>query len=65
MYWAIKFIQSLVKALNSEGTPGQIAAGIALGACFGLTPLIFRWLGLLATCKDRSLDQALSAQLQR
>ena len=40
MYWAIKFIQSLVKALNSEGTPGQIAAGIALGACFGLTPLI-------------------------
>lgn len=40
MYWVIKFIQSLVKALNSEGTPGQIAAGIAIGACLGLTPLI-------------------------
>jgi uncharacterized protein (TIGR03546 family) len=36
----IKFIQSLVKALNSEGTPGQVAAGIALGAVFGLTPLV-------------------------
>jgi len=40
MYWAIKFIQSLVKALNSEGTPGQVSAGIAIGACLGLTPLI-------------------------
>jgi uncharacterized protein (TIGR03546 family) len=36
----IKFIQSLVKALNSEGTPGQVAAGIALGAVLGLTPLM-------------------------
>ena len=36
----IKFLQSLVKALNSEGTPGQVAAGIALGAVFGLTPLV-------------------------
>jgi uncharacterized protein (TIGR03546 family) len=40
VYWIIKFIQSLVKALNSEGTPGQVAAGIALGACLGLTPLV-------------------------
>jgi uncharacterized protein (TIGR03546 family) len=40
MYWLIKFIQSLVKALNSEGTPGQVAAGIALGSCLGLTPLV-------------------------
>jgi uncharacterized protein (TIGR03546 family) len=40
VYTIIKFIQSLVKALNSEGTPGQIAAGIAMGACLGLTPLI-------------------------
>jgi uncharacterized protein (TIGR03546 family) len=40
MYWAIKLVQSLVKALNSEGTPGQVAAGIALGACLGLTPLL-------------------------
>ena len=40
MYAIIKLIQSLVKALNSDGTPGQVAAGIALGACLGLTPLI-------------------------
>lgn len=40
MLTLIKLIQSLVKALNSEGTPGQVAAGIALGAIFGLTPLI-------------------------
>ena len=36
----LKFLQSLVKALNSEGTPGQVAAGMALGLCFGLTPLM-------------------------
>jgi len=35
-----KLIQSLVKALHSEGTPGQLAAGIALGAILGLTPLV-------------------------
>ena len=29
-----------MKALNSEGTPGQVAAGLAVGACLGLTPLI-------------------------
>ncbi len=40
MYWIVKFIQSLVKALNSEGTPGQVAAGMAIGACLGLTPLL-------------------------
>lgn len=40
MYWLVKLVQSLVKALNSEGTPGQVAAGIAAGACLGLTPLI-------------------------
>jgi len=40
MYWVIKFIQSLVRALNSEGTPAQVAAGMAFGACLGLTPLI-------------------------
>lgn len=40
MYWIIKLIQNLVKALNSEGTPGQVAAGIAIGACLGLTPLL-------------------------
>lgn len=40
MYWIIKLIQSLVKALNSEGTPGQVAAGMAIGSCLGLTPLL-------------------------
>ena len=36
----LKFVQSLVKTLHSDGTPGQIAAGIALGAALGLTPLV-------------------------
>lgn len=36
----LKLIQSLVKALHSEGTPGQVAAGFALGAALGLTPLL-------------------------
>jgi len=36
----LKLLQSLVKTLNSDGTPGQVAAGIALGAAFGLTPLV-------------------------
>lgn len=36
----MKLLQSLVKALHSEGTPGQVAAGMALGAILGLTPLL-------------------------
>lgn len=36
----LKLLQSLISTLNSEGTPGQIAAGLALGAAFGLTPLV-------------------------
>lgn len=40
MLTLVKLIQSLVKALHSEGTPGQLAAGIALGAILGLTPLV-------------------------
>ncbi|HEY6808837.1 MAG TPA: TIGR03546 family protein [Gemmatimonadales bacterium] len=36
----MKFIQSLFNTLHSEGTPGQVAAGLALGAFFGLTPLL-------------------------
>lgn len=36
----LKFLQAIVKALNSEGTPGQVAAGIAFGAALGLTPLM-------------------------
>ena len=36
----LKFIQQLIGTLNSDGTPRQVAAGIALGAVFGLTPLM-------------------------
>lgn len=36
----VKLIQSLVKALHSDGTPGQVAIGLALGAIIGLTPLM-------------------------
>jgi uncharacterized protein (TIGR03546 family) len=36
----LKLLQSLFKTLHSEGTPGQIAGGIALGAALGLTPLM-------------------------
>jgi uncharacterized protein (TIGR03546 family) len=36
----IKLIQSLIKTLHSDGTPGQVAAGIALGSALGLTPLV-------------------------
>ena len=39
MFALIKLIQSLFGALHSEGTPGQLAAGIVLGAFLGLTPL--------------------------
>jgi uncharacterized protein (TIGR03546 family) len=36
----LKLIQSIIKTLHSEGTPGQVAAGMALGAALGLTPLM-------------------------
>ena len=36
----LKFLQSLIKTLHSEGTPTQIAGGIAIGAALGLTPLV-------------------------
>lgn len=36
----LKLLQSLIKTLHSDGSPGQVAAGIALGACLGLTPLL-------------------------
>jgi uncharacterized protein (TIGR03546 family) len=36
----LKLLQSLVRTLHSEGTPTQIASGVALGAALGLTPLI-------------------------
>ena len=40
MFSLIKLIQSLFGALHSEGTPGQLAAGIVLGSFLGLTPLV-------------------------
>ena len=39
MLTLLKLVQSLVRALHCEGTPQQVAAGIALGAALGLTPL--------------------------
>jgi len=38
--FVLKLLQSMFKALHSEGTPGQVAAGLALGAILGLTPLM-------------------------
>lgn len=35
----LKLLQQLIKTLNSDGTPGQVAAGMALGAALGLTPI--------------------------
>jgi uncharacterized protein (TIGR03546 family) len=39
MFAILKLFQSLLGALHSEGTPGQLALGIALGSIMGLTPL--------------------------
>ena len=36
----LKLIQSLIATLHSDGTPNQIALGVALGAALGLTPLM-------------------------
>ena len=40
MLGLIKLIQSIIKTLHSAGTPGQVAAGMALGSALGLTPLL-------------------------
>jgi uncharacterized protein (TIGR03546 family) len=40
MLGLLKLIQSIIKTLHSEGTPGQVGAGIALGSVLGLTPLM-------------------------
>ena len=40
MLTILKLLQSLFQTLHSEGTPGQVAAGIMLGAGIGLTPLL-------------------------
>lgn len=36
----LKLIQSLVATLHSDGSPNQIAFGVALGAALGLTPIM-------------------------
>ncbi len=40
MLTLLKLLQSLFRTLHSEGTPGQVAAGMMLGAGIGLTPLM-------------------------
>jgi uncharacterized protein (TIGR03546 family) len=40
MYLLFKLVQKLVATLNSDGTPGQVGAGMAIGTVFGLTPLL-------------------------
>ena len=40
MLTILKLLQSLVRTLHSDGSPNQIAAGVALGAALGLTPLV-------------------------
>jgi uncharacterized protein (TIGR03546 family) len=40
MLMLLKLLQSFFKALHSEGTPGQVAAGVMLGAGMGLTPIL-------------------------
>lgn len=39
MLAVLKLLRSLVKTLHSDGAPWQIAAGVALGAALGLTPI--------------------------
>lgn len=36
----LKFLQQMFRALNSDGTPGQVGMGMAIGLAFGLTPLL-------------------------
>ncbi|MEJ2237086.1 MAG: TIGR03546 family protein [Gemmatimonadales bacterium] len=36
----LKLLQKLAATLNSDGTPTQVAAGMAIGTVFGLTPLL-------------------------
>jgi uncharacterized protein (TIGR03546 family) len=40
MLTLLKLIQSIIKTLHTEGTPGQVAAVIAKGTVLGLTPLM-------------------------
>ena len=40
MLTLLKLVRSLVKALHSDGSPAQLAFGVALGASLGLTPIM-------------------------
>ena len=40
MLTLLKLVRSLFNTLHSDGSPGQIAAGVALGAALGLTPIV-------------------------
>ena len=40
MYLLLRLLQKLVATLNSDGTPGQVGAGMAIGTVLGLTPLM-------------------------
>jgi len=40
MFTLLKLLQSIIRTLHSEGTPGQVALGMALGSVLGLTPLM-------------------------
>ena len=40
MLTLLKLVRSLIKTLHSDGSPAQIAVGVALGAALGLTPLM-------------------------
>ena len=39
MLTLIKLLRSLFKTLHSDGSPSQLALGVALGAALGLTPI--------------------------
>lgn len=39
MLTLLKLVRSLFKTLHSDGSPGQVAFGVALGAALGLTPI--------------------------
>jgi uncharacterized protein (TIGR03546 family) len=40
MLTLLKLVRSLIKTLHSDGSPAQLAFGVALGAALGLTPIM-------------------------
>ena len=40
MLTLLKLVRSLFRTLHSDGSPAQIAVGVALGAALGLTPIV-------------------------